>query len=180
MRNKIKTIKLLLPLLLPLAIAGVTVIFLYLTNPTVFLLLIVYGLPPGMFAGRVVMVGFVPFIGIGNSIFALVFVDAFYSAILAWNFELLTKIPKIGKLVLKAEQKGYKALERYKWVKSLALSGVIIFVAMPFYGTNAIIGTIVGRLIGLKPLNTWIATIIGATLGAIIIAILYGMLTIIF
>ncbi|MDI6856075.1 MAG: small multi-drug export protein [Candidatus Thermoplasmatota archaeon] len=171
-----------LKLLLPVGIAGFVIIFLYVLGAKYLLLLIFsYALPPTMFAGRLVMLFFVPFgITIAQAISGLVFVDSVYSAILAWNFDLLTKIPKLGKLVLKAEYKGYRALETHKWVKNLALLGVAVFVALPLYGTNAIIGTIVGRLIGLRPLNTWLATILGSILGAMIIAIIYGLITIIF
>ncbi|MEW6070492.1 MAG: small multi-drug export protein [Candidatus Thermoplasmatota archaeon] len=183
MESKFPSYYEILKLLLPLGIAGIVIMFLYSTGAKSLLALIfAYALPPTMFAGRLVMLFFVPFgvVTIPQAIFGLAFVDAFYSAILAWNFDLLTKIPKFGKLVLKAEEKGYRALETYRWVKSLALLGVIIFVTVPLYGTNAIIGTIVGRLIGLKPLSTWIATLLGSILGALIIAIIYKLVIISF
>ncbi|MBU2617132.1 MAG: small multi-drug export protein, partial [Euryarchaeota archaeon] len=50
------------------------------------------------------------------------------------------------------------------------------FVAVPFFGTNAVIGAIIGRIIGMKPWYTWLAVAIGSILGCVLVAILaYGV-----
>lgn len=176
-QKKVFTIKALINLFLPVLIASIVGLFLYLIkNYTLLALLIAYGLPPGIFLGRLVVIPFVIRLDPLSMIAALTFVDIICTWMLAWSFDIITLLPIVGKLALKAELKGHNYIEKYKWVKGLASAGVVLFVAIPFYGTNAIVGTIVGRIIGLKPLNTVIAVSIGAFIGALIAVLpLYGM-----
>jgi purine-cytosine permease-like protein len=41
---------------------------------------------------------------------------------------------------------------------------------VPFQGSGGLVGSIVGRLIGMKPWNTFLAITIGAVIGCILIA----------
>jgi len=49
--------------------------------------------------------------------------------------------------------------------------GIILFVMVPFQGSGGLVGSIVGRLIGMKPWNTFYAISIGAVTGCLLIAI---------
>jgi uncharacterized membrane protein len=161
--------------LLPLVILVIIVISLWIARAELALgLLIAYGFSLGMFIGRFVMVPFVVKLDLNLTlaITILVVVDAFWGAMITYNFDLLSKIPRIGKLIFRIEQKGRKILEKYRWAKRLGMLGIVIFVALPFYGTNAVIGGVVGRLMGMKELHTWLPIVLGAIIGAFIIAII--------
>ncbi|UCF49840.1 MAG: small multi-drug export protein, partial [Thermoplasmatales archaeon] len=54
--------------------------------------------------------------------------------------------------------------------KPLRFIGIILFVMVPFQGSGGMVGSIVGRLIGMKPLNTFFAISIGAIIGTLLIA----------
>ena len=47
---------------------------------------------------------------------------------------------------------------------------IVLFVIIPFQGSGGLVGSIVGRLIGMKPINTFYAIIIGSVSGTILIA----------
>jgi len=101
---------------------------------------------------------------------SIAFVDVIVALFLVWNYDLAKKIPIIGNFMIKVEEKGKNVEEKYSWVKPLRFIGIILFVMVPFQGSGGLVGSIVGRLIGMKPWNTFIAISIGATIGCILIA----------
>lgn len=112
---------------------------------------------------------------------AIMVVDMLCSLFVVWNFDLILGIPWLGEKLRGAVQTVHDFLFRWKWLKGLAFLGVIIFVAVPISGTNAIIGTVLGRIIGMGKTATYISVGIGAFIGASIIALpAYGLLNLIF
>lgn len=100
----------------------------------------------------------------------IAFVDIVVALFLIWNYDLAKKIPLVGKFMIKVEQIGRSSSDKYAWVKPLRFIGVILFVMVPFQGSGGMVGSIVGRLIGMKPLNTFFAISIGAIIGTLLIA----------
>ena len=101
---------------------------------------------------------------------SIAFVDIVVGLFLLWNYDFAKKIPIIGKFIIKVENKGKSAENKYKWVKSLRFLGVVLFVMIPFQGSGGLVGTIIGRLTGMKPLNVFYAISIGALIGCSMIA----------
>ena len=60
--------------------------------------------------------------------------------------------------------------EKYGWIKPLRFIGIMLFVMVPFQGSGGLVGSIVGRLIGMKPRNTFLAIALGAIIGCMLIA----------
>jgi len=100
----------------------------------------------------------------------IAFVDIVVALFLLWNYDLAKKIPLIGKFMIKVEIIGKSSSDKYAWVKPLRFIGIILFVMVPFQGSGGLVGSILGRLIGMKPLNTFFAISIGAVLGTVLIA----------
>ncbi len=100
----------------------------------------------------------------------IAFVDIVVALFLIWNYDLAKKIPLIGKFMIKVEQIGRSSSDKYAWVKPLRFIGIVLFVMVPFQGSGGMVGSIVGRLIGMKPLNTFFAISIGAIIGTLLIA----------
>ena len=100
----------------------------------------------------------------------IAFVDIVVALFLLWNYDLAKKIPLIGKFMIKVEQIGRSSSDKYAWVKPLRFIGIILFVMVPFQGSGGLVGSILGRLIGMKPLNTFFAISIGAVTGCLLIA----------
>ncbi len=110
--------------------------------------------------------------GIHPAVMALsiAFIDIIVALFLVWNYDLAKKIPFVGTFINKVEQKGKIAEQKYGWVKPLRFVGIVLFVMVPFQGSGGLVGSIVGRLIGMKPWNTFLAISIGALVGCTLIA----------
>ena len=111
-------------------------------------------------------------IGIQPIIMALsiAFIDAIVALFLVWNYDLAKEIPFIGKFIIKVEEKGKNVEDKYGWVKPLRFLGIVFFVMVPFQGSGGLVGSILGRLIGMKPWNTFFAISLGAIIGCILIS----------
>ena len=97
--------------------------------------------------------------GINPLIMALsiAFVDIIVALFLVWNYDLAKKIPLIGSFIDKIEKIGKKTSSKYNWIKPLRFIGIMLFVMVPFQGSGGLVGSIIGRLIGVKPWNIFFA-----------------------
>lgn len=123
---------------------------------------------------------------------SIAFVDIIVALFLLWNYDLAKKIPLVGKFIIKVEEIGHSSSDKYRWIKPLRFIGIMLFVMVPFQGSGGLVGSILGRLIGMKPINTFFAISLGAVIGCLLIAyfadailsvfvtnLLYGLLIII-
>ena len=102
--------------------------------------------------------------------FSIAFVDIIIALFLVWNYDLAKKIPFVGKFIIKVEKVGQKSSNKYSWIRPLRFIGVVLFVMVPFQGSGGLVGSIVGRLIGMKPWNTFLAISVGSVTGCLLIA----------
>ncbi len=171
--NKIALAK----LLIPFALAGATVAFLWLVIPQDFgkylSVFIVYSFLPFLGTLSVVPTG----LGLGIPpvpLIAFIMVtDGILALFLVWNFDYAKKIPGLGKLVERVGESGEKALQKYKWAKRFGFIGVILLVIFPLQWTGAGVGSIIGRLIGMPSLMTWLAVIIGTFIRSTLATLIY-------
>ena len=110
--------------------------------------------------------------GINPLIMALsiAFVDIIVALFLVWNYDLAKKIPLIGSFIDKIEKIGKKTSSKYNWIKPLRFIGIMLFVMVPFQGSGGLVGSIIGRLIGVKPWNIFFAISAGSIFGCLLIA----------
>ncbi|MFO7677631.1 MAG: small multi-drug export protein [Thermoplasmatota archaeon] len=101
---------------------------------------------------------------------AIAFVDVIVALFLVWNYDLAKKIPLIGKFIIKIEEKGKGIEKKYSWIKPLRFVGIVLFVMFPFQGSGGLVGSVVGRLFGMKPWNVFYAISIGSVTGCLLIA----------
>jgi len=187
--RKTDLITLLIKLFLPLIITIVGVVIIYFiidkeSSGKLFLLMFAYFIPPlgkesiipiGVSGGELT----IPIINryivvptIDPLIMALTiaFVDIIVALFLLWNYDLAKKIPLVGNFMIKVEKIGKRSSDKYSWIKPLRFIGIVLFVMVPFQGSGGLVGSIVGRLIGMKPLNTFFAISTGAIVGCLLIA----------
>jgi uncharacterized membrane protein len=101
---------------------------------------------------------------------SIAFVDIIVALFLVWNYDLAKKIPLIGNFMEKVESIGKNSSNKYGWIKPLRFIGIVLFVMVPFQGSGGMVGSIIGRLIGMKPRNTVLAISIGSITGCLLIA----------
>jgi uncharacterized membrane protein len=174
---------------LPFGIAGLIILTLYLliesgSSGKLFFLMFAYFFPPlgkesvipiGVSGGELnipIINQYVVVPAISPLVMALTiaFVDIIVALFLLWNYDLAKKIPLVGRFIIKVENIGKSSSEKYGWIKPLRFIGIVLFVMVPFQGSGGLVGSIVGRLIGMKPLNTFFAISIGAITGCLLIA----------
>lgn len=101
---------------------------------------------------------------------SIAFVDIVVALFLLWNYDLTKKIPLIGKFMIKVENIGRSSSDKYSWIRPLRFIGIVLFVMVPFQGSGGLVGSIIGRLIGMRPWTTFFAISTGAIIGTILIA----------
>jgi len=101
---------------------------------------------------------------------SIAFVDIVVALFLVWNYDLAKKIPIIGNFIEKVEKIGRKSSNKYNWIKPLRFIGIMLFVMVPFQGSGGLVGSIIGRLIGMKSWNIFFAISSGSIFGCILIA----------
>ena len=101
---------------------------------------------------------------------SIAYVDIIVSLFLLWNYDLAKKIPLIGRFIIKVENIGDVTSGKYSWITPLRFIGIMLFVMVPFQGSGGLVGTILGRLIGMKSWSIFCAISIGSISGCLLIA----------
>ena len=108
--------------------------------------------------------------------FSVALIDSVVSLFVVWNYDIVKKIPILGRFVKKVEELGRKGSKEYAWVRPLRFTGIVLFVMVPFQGSGGLVGSILGRLLGMKPWRTWLAVTTGAVVGCLSMAYFADML----
>ncbi len=128
-------------------------------------LLVAYIIPP---AGKesiiptAVGAGFEPFL-VATYIAGL---DMTLAWFLAWNWDDVTRLPRVGPFVEKCMEGGQTWMADSAILGRSAFMGLVLFVFFPLQGSGAFAGVIVGRLIGMPAQRAWVAIMIGALAAA--------------
>ena len=183
--QKIKSFNLLFPI--AMAIAGIFLLFIVVDDtifPKLLLLMTVYFIPPlgketviplavagGQFSfpwsSELIIVPKIDPLTIALSI---AFVDICIALFLALNYDYAKGIPAVGTFMKKVEKLGSDSSGKYKWLMPLRFFGIALFVMVPFQGSGGLVGSILGRLIGMKPWDVFAAISVGTVSGCLLIA----------
>ncbi len=98
------------------------------------------------------------------------FMESDISLFIAWNFDYLKKIPKIGRYIGKYEEKAGEVIKKRKSLEELGFFFIFITMFIPLHGTGAITMTLVGRLIALGHRKTWLAVTLGSLVRSLLVA----------
>jgi len=89
-----------------------------------------------------------------------------FGMIVVAYLDFLHHLPLMGRRIARMEGRSRRMLKKRPWIKQLATYSVMMFVLLPFPGTGAVGGTILGRLIGLGAgrilLGIGLGTLIGS------------------
>ena len=98
-------------------------------------------------------------------------IDSLTAIFLIWNFNYSRLLPGFGWVVWVVQGWAEKKMKKSKSFKRGRFWGLIIFVMIPAYGTGAILGGIVGKLLKMEPWRHWLAIFIGSTLRLTVMAV---------
>jgi len=101
---------------------------------------------------------------------SVAFIDSVVSLFMVWNYDLVKKIPLLGNFIQKVEELAIKGDKNYAWVMPLKFVGLVLFVMIPFQGSGGVVGSILGRIMGMSAPMTWLAVTTGALIGSFTIA----------
>lgn len=101
----------------------------------------------------------------------IIAIDMTLAVIISYNFDLLLKVPLLGKILGFFTRKTSALLEKKPWIKGLAGAGLFLFMYMPFMGSSAINTSIVGRIISMHPKLLLPIVFFGALLSTLTVAV---------
>jgi len=99
-------------------------------------------------------------------------IDVCYCLFLIWNYDWVKSVKYLGPKLERAEQKGKDRIARSKWFSKAAFWATTFFVLVPFKGAGGFGGTILGRIMGLKPYRVLLAVLIGSMIESLTYAFL--------
>lgn len=91
--------------------------------------------------------------------------DLWVAYCFAYNLHHVYRIPRVGPWLERLQRYCRYWLSRQPWMRRWAFTGVMLFVMFPLTGTGAPGGSILGRLVGLRPQTTLTAIALGSALG---------------
>ena len=103
--------------------------------------------------------------------FTIVFLDFAGGLFMAWNFPLVLRVPYVGPRIRRFMTAGRAYLDRRPWLERLYFVGLIAFVSLPFDGSGSIIGSVLGRMLGMTKIEVLSCITIGGIIGSFTIAL---------
>jgi uncharacterized membrane protein len=103
---------------------------------------------------------------------SIAFVDVITGFFLLWNYDLVKKVPKLGPWMERTEEANRKAIQASSWRQRFTLAGLSVYVMVPVHGSGGLVGTIIGRILGLNRWKVFGAVSFGAIIGTLWISVL--------
>ena len=158
-----------------LAVFGVVLCFFFLTMPSdvfyEFIGFLGLYLMPGFGKGSIVPLAMAFGISWWQITLGIVVGDMALAIIIAYNFDLLLRLPLLGRVLRYFTTKTNEVLQKYLWIKGLSLVGLFLFMYIPFMGSSAINTTIVGRLLSVPPKTLLTIVFVGSILATLTMAV---------
>lgn len=158
-----------------LAVFGVVLCFFFLTMPSdvfyEFIGFLGLYLMPGFGKESIVPLAMAFGISWWQITLGIVVGDMALAIIIAYNFDLLLRLPLLGRVLRYFTTKTNEVLQKYLWIEGLSLVGLFLFMYIPFMGSSAINTTIVGRLLSVPPKTLLTIVFVGSILATLTMAV---------
>ena len=160
---------------LPFLLAGILLLSLYLILPrpgfyTMMGLIFLYMVPP---LGKESVIPMGIGLGIPWWLMALTMtvLDLLGGLFVTWNFYLSCRIPYLGPWIARTMKGGRTFFDARPWLERLYFVGLTLFVMVPFESSGGISAAILGRMMGMRPLDVIACIAVGAGLSCTAIAL---------
>src|SRR3989454_8009030 len=101
---------------------------------------------------------------------SIVMVDWFTALFLLWNFDLGERAPFLGKFIDRTEEKCRRFLAEKPWRQRLAAAALALYVALPVQMSGGVVGSILGRVMGIPRYRVFAIVAASSAAGAFPIA----------
>lgn len=159
---------------LPFVISALVILGLWLTGTrAVTEFLYVTGIylftPPGMVIGLPMAIAYgVP---VWTAIAYMIFADAMASLWIIWNLNLLRKVPLLGYIIKRTQHWGQSLIKKNPNIGKFEFIGLAIFVFVPVYGSGSVMGSVIGKLLGMKEWKIFVSVMLGVITRLIILGL---------
>lgn len=89
------------------------------------------------------------------------YIDAWLALFVLLNFDLLHRVPRLGRWLRRAQDRGSAFVRRRPWVLRFQFVGIFLFVFLPLAGTGVLPGILLGRMVGMARILVWVAVMTG-------------------
>jgi magnesium-transporting ATPase (P-type) len=101
-----------------------------------------------------------------------VYIDVMCAVVLACHAGVLFRLPLAGDQLRQFAEDGQALMDRFPAMRRLTFAAVFLFVLIPFAASGSIAGSILGRLLGMKRLRTFLVVTLGSVTGVLLVWLL--------
>ncbi len=155
-------------------LVGMSVLFTVLESGfrnRIFAFLAVYLLPGGIDYGVPIGVGVLD-IPAPWVIGVVAYMDLWVTLFWVWNLDHLTRFSWVDDRVRESRERTSRLWERFPRLRVATAPGLILFILLPIPWTGSFVGIVVGKLIGIKDAEVYVASVVGTFLR--VLALAYG------
>ena len=124
-----------------------------------------------------------PFVGLAAGmrpwllIILLVFVAVQSSFFVTVNYDLLEKIPLLGRLFVRTRKKAERVIDKHELAKDISYIGIFWLMFLPVFGTGPMVMSFVGRILALRWWKVWLTISLSAAVrySLVVGAVYYGL-----
>jgi hypothetical protein len=102
----------------------------------------------------------------------VVYADVGTALFVMANMVYLYRVPLVGRWMAATRETGHRVLGEHRWMRRFTWLGVAVFVALPVQGSGGVLGTVIGRLLGLTRTGLLVAVSAGSAVGSYALALL--------
>jgi len=110
-------------------------------------------------------------IGAVLTIISIILVDVFCALFLLWNFDLAEKAPLLGRFIGRTKEVCSRTIQEKRWGEKATLIALATYVALPFQMSGGVVGSILGRVMGMNKYKVFAAVCLGSVLGGVPVGI---------
>ncbi len=114
-------------------------------------------------------------IGLGYPIWVIflgvVGMDIVTATFISFNFDLLLKVPLVGRWIRWIMRTADKLRKTKPWIEQLSSAGLLLFMYIPLQGSGSMTCSVLGRLLGYKPAVSLGLVVIGSVLSTLTVAL---------
>lgn len=98
---------------------------------------------------------------------SIVLVDVFVALWVAWNWDLLERLPRLGGVLKRIETKCHQVIGKRRWGEGVTLAALAAYVALPVQMTGGLFSSVLGRVMGIDRTRVFLAVAAGSAIGAV-------------